>query len=777
MEIDPARVVAFDTETHLIQDGLAAPPGVCGSWSDAEGDHVAEFPVALSQFERMLLSNCIIAGAHLAYDLAVCAATPKGGRWTGNPDLLPLMFEKLERGEVWDVLIGCALDAVAGGHLFKDPKTFQDMRHPPRADGKAGRRAKRYTLDIVSRFWLGKHNAKENDEYRKKYFDLEWLSHEQWPAIAVQYPKDDSRNTRDLALEQIRKARNCGQLQRHPWTHMAHQTRAAFSMHLGSVWGVRTHGPSVDAVAERVDKKFAEDIAEFKGSGIIRENGKKDTAILKRLVIQAYGGGAPCDACAGSGKVPSPVNPRNKINCKVCGGAGLALPDALPLTEKGGVSCSRDTLAESGNDLLEAFSEVSMNNKLRQTYLPFLRTGTSRPINVSSNPLVETCRASYDGIIQLVPRGGGIRECFIPRRREFIPDLPPGCEDQVLDSVDYSAVELCTLAQVCLWVVGWSRMAEVINASKDPGALHTHFGAKLIGGVDPAEFTRRVKAGDKDAKDKRQAAKAANFGFPGLMGAAKLTITKRKEGLRFCILSGRAPPCEICQGEIGKKCRRCYGRGFLCGIEKVTEWYGRPIPPTCPVCIEYAAELKRDWLEQWPEINEYFEWVKSHDGVSDGLGEIVSPGTGYVRSRLNPSAMANHSFQHLAAMGAKHALWKVSKECYTDRNSPLYGCRPLFFAHDEIVSEHPESRAHEAGYRKAEIMIAAMREFTPDVHISAEPAIMRRWYKEAETVKDPRSGRLVTWEPPCPRCKADGIKKACKPECDVKAWPVLRFAA
>jgi hypothetical protein len=70
-----------------------------------------------------------------------------------------------------------------------------------------------------------------------------------------------------------------------------------------------------------------------------------------------------------------------------------------------------------------------------------------------------------------------------------------------------------------------------------------------------------------------------------------------------------------------------------------------------------------------------------------------------------------------------------------------------------------------------------MREFVPDVHVAAEPALMRRWFKEAETVKDP-SGRLVTWEPPCPnkKCKADGIKRACAPECEVKAWPTSRFA-
>jgi hypothetical protein len=95
-------------------------------------------------------------------------------------------------------------------------------------------------------------------------------------------------------------------------------------------------------------------------------------------------------------------------------------------------------------------------------------------------------------------------------------------------------------------------------------------------------------------------------------------------------------------------------------------------------------------------------------------------------------ALANHSFQSLAGFGAKHALWLVSRECYVDRSSPLYGSRPVVFAHDEVITEIPENVAHEAAYRQAEIQIAAMREFVPDVHVAAEPALMRRWFKEAE---------------------------------------------
>lgn len=784
--IDLANVVAADSETHLIQDGLLAPPGVCWSFADQTqgGELVEEFDAGLRRLELLLRSNAVLAGANIAYDFAVACAEALGGRYLGRPELLPLVFDKYERGEVFDVLIGVALDAIAGGHLFKDPSTGQSLRHAPtveqRAAGKQGKVSKRYSLEIATRLLLGRENAKANDEYRMRYHELEWLPMSAWPPVAVQYPKDDARNTFDDAAALIIKGRNLGPMQRHPWTHQTHEARAAWAMHLACVHGLRTDPVAVEALAAKVDAAYQKDRDTFRESGLLRvggaKDGKKNTAAIKRKVIEAYavGNTEVCTAevllvdaikryeagtvvrCNG-GKVPSPKS-GNLINCKACGGSGLKYPAAVPLTDKGGIKTDRDTLSESGDPLLEEFALVSETEKLRGTYIPFLRVGVVKPINVRANVLVESGRASYDGLIQLLPRGGGIRECFVARTGPcgFAGNACTCGVCVVLCSVDYAALELCTLAQVCLWVVGESRMAEAINAAKDPGVLHTLFGAKLLG-VAPDEFKRLVKAKDKNAVFGRFNAKAANFGFPGLMGPAKLTIAKRKEGIRFCVTSGRAPTCPDCQGQckcLGmdkhcseRHCRRCFGRGAICGVEKVTEWNGRPIPPTCLTCIEVATELREGWFEQWPEIREYFKWVKSHDGVSDGLATIESPGTGYVRGGLNASSLANHSFQHLAAKGAKHALWKVSRECYTVRDSPLYGTRPVIFAHDEILSEIPFAVRHEAAYRQAQIQREAMREFVPDVHVGAEPAIMRRWFKEADTLIDPDSGKLTPWSP------------------------------
>lgn len=742
--IDLNKLVAADSETHPIQDGLLAPPGVCWSFSDGKVDHIVPFDHGLAEFERILDSDWTLAGANIAYDMAVAAAEPQGGRWKGRGELLKKIFAKYDRGQVFDVLIAIALDAVAGGHLFKDPITGQQLRHPPTPDqiarGKMGKIAKRYSLEISTRILTGRENAKENDEYRLKYHTLERMPIPEWPHNAREYPKDDARNTWDCAAALVRKGRNLGFVEApkltEKITHQTFEARSALAMHLACVYGMRTDGEHVDKIAEGVEEKYATALERFKESGILRDDGTKNTAQLKKLVVKAYGGGASCGTCAGSGKVPSPKNPRSKINCKSCFGSGLLFPASLPLTDGGGPSTSRDTLGESGDDVLEEFSTVSETVKLRGTYLPFLRTGVHRPISLRSNPLVESGRASYDGLIQLLPRGHGIRESFVAR------------EGRVFCSTDYSAIELCTLAQCCLWVVGWSRMAEAINKSKDPGVLHTILGARLLG-KNPDEFKALVKAGDKDAKNGRFNAKAANFGFPGFMGPAKLAIAKRKEGIRFCITSGRAPKCPSCDGREKIKCRLCYGRGFICGLEKVTEWKRRPIPPTCVTCIEYASELRDIWFEEWPEVKEYFEWVKGHDGVEDSMATLKSLGSGFVRGGLHASNLANHGFQHLASRGAKHALYHLSRECYTDEGSPLYTAQayPTVFAHDEVITEPIEgAHTHEAAYRQAEVMVSRMREFVPDVHVACAPALQRRWYKDAEEVFD-ANGRIIPWEP------------------------------
>jgi DNA polymerase-1 len=693
--------IAFDTETRLFVPGLLAPPIVVGSFAAPEpgSEYRVHGADAVCEHLRSLLdAGKVIVGANVAFDFGVAAAH--------DPSLLPAIFQAYEEGRVFDVLIAVGLMLIADGMLGKDPRNAGPMRSP-----STGKLTERISLEIAVDLVLGRVDAKKNDFWRLRYAILENVPVADWPADALQYPLDDARNTIDVAVELIERALDGRVRNLH---NMKAQARAAWALHLSCIWGLRTDADAVEALAKEGEAAYAQAVARFQASGIIDADGKQAGARLKRLVVLAYGGSeaAPCTRCAGTGRVQSEKTKASVI-CKGsaggCDGTGLdvSLATTLPHTDAGGIGADRDTLKESGDDTLAEYGAVSETRKLLETYVPYLRQCAEHPLNPESNVLVASGRTSYKGLVQTMPRSGGVRACFVPR---------PG---NVYASVDYNSVELCTLAQCCLWVVGRSEMADALNAGRD---LHTAFAASMLGRPYD-EVLAALKAGDKKAQDYRQASKPCNFGFPGGMGVAQFVKLNRKVGIRFCkILDGAE----------------------VCGLVKVTEWNKRPTSPICLRCAQLADELRTNWFLQWPEMRPYFAYISS---MVDQSGELIQFISERVRGGLDFCNGANTLFQGLAADGAKHALWRVCYASYVDRTSPLYGVvRPVLFAHDEIFSEMRADVAHIAAPAKAEIMIDALREYVPDVKIGAAPALMRRWHKKAEPVYD-TAGKLIPWEP------------------------------
>ncbi len=790
-------MISYDSETFPIEPGIPAPKGVIGSWWDGDDGLIEWHADSLVRLEQVLITNELLALANGAFDFAVALRD--------RPDLIDLIFSKYERGEVWECFVGMALHAIAEGHLFleADGSPMQPRNAQGKREGKANQR---YNLTLIAWQVLGIANSKANDEYKLRYRELIGIPFEQWPESARQYPIDDARDTWQIADKQ-QVFKNQGMIIRYipgtspsdpatfsfGWTHHTHHARAAFAMHLASVWGLRCNAADTEKLAAQVEadtkdqiialinggkalikneEGIKEEITVLGGclkTGYVTKNkrvpnpakpgktmyqvvtefdaeeyGKENRRVIKRRVVVAYGGNEDglCPTCNGAGEIKSPRSNAD-VTCgeyfritepdaegksverwsdhnearKTCDGTGLRIPYTVPRSDGGGVSFNRDCLEESNDPDLELLAEIGPLETVRDRFIPWLREGARIPLNTRPNVLVETTRASYDGIIQTLPRKHGVRECVEAR------------EGYVFCSVDYNALELSTLAQVCLWVVGYSMMGKAINEKKD---LHSVLAAQMTSAhYDP--FLARVKAEEQQATDFRQAAKAGNFGFGGMMGAAKFTLTQRKNGLRMCRLMGREP--------IGG-----------CGSEKIYEWKKRPCAPSCAACVQCSAELKSAWGDTWFEMKEYFGWITGLPGMDDeehrDSGIIVSPGTGFIRSKISAPSAANHCFQHLAAMGAKHALWNVSRECYVRKlGSPLYGSRVVLFLHDELIAEVPKSVAHWAGYRMAEVMVNSMREFVPDVHVGAEPALMTRWFKAAKAVHDPVTKLLVPWYP------------------------------
>lgn len=371
-----------------------------------------------------------------------------------------------------------------------------------------------------------------------------------------------------------------------------------------------------------------------------------------------------------------------------------------PRTDKGAISTDRQALKESGDPTLERLTGDGPVEKIVTTYGKVVETAAKGVYNPRYNVLVRSGRTS--GNFQQWPRGGPaapeevnrLRACFIPR---------PG---YVYCSVDFTGAELVALAQVCYKLLGYSNIRDALNNKQD---LHLRLAARFMGiTYDKAQELKKIK--DSTLGASRQSAKPVNFGVPGLMGPERLAESAHAGFTFFCELSGV---------RCGEKCPGS----------------------SCRECIKLAQEYIKGYHQEWPEVKEYHKHILSHT-----TDPFPAPLTGFLRGKVKGSEACNFPFQHLTSRMAKSALMTLAKECYTNPKSPVYGVRLWGFAHDEILAEVPEDRAPEAADEMCRLMLKAAQPWVPDVYLTAEPALMRRWWKGAECVRD-SNGVLQVWEP------------------------------
>ena len=147
---------------------------------------------------------------------------------------------------------------------------------------------------------------------------------------------------------------------------------------------------------------------------------------------------------------------------------------------------------------MDAFCSYKELTKLRT----FVDKLTEPEIHPRYRVCVRTGRTSCSSPnIQQLPRGSHVREVIIPR---------PG---HLLFAIDYSSLELRTLATVCYERYGFSSLGDVLKQGVDP---HSHTAA-MFAGMTLDDFLKLP-----NAKQLRQQAKAINFGIPGGLGAAAL---------------------------------------------------------------------------------------------------------------------------------------------------------------------------------------------------------------------------------------------------------------
>ena len=651
------NVLALDTETELFSAGRMCPPLVCISWQRpgfepqlVHGGGIDDRG-ALELVETAL-KNEFLVGHHIVYDLGVLCA-----KW---PHLVPLVFQAYDEDRITCTkLRQQLLDIAAGefrGKLQEFSKEVKDDTEGA-AEGATktvhGARWVVHNYDLDAVCYRATGRRLEKDVWRLRYAEFKSTPITQWPEGARIYPKEDARATLDVFLKQEEHVKYIPDQFR--------QARGAWALFLTQTWGLKTHGPSVDRLEQETLAALAEIEDGLKAAGLVRANGTRDTKLAQKRMVEV---------CAAQGK-------------------------PLRLTDGGAPSLDNDACQAAGDDLLEDYAELTSLKAMLAKDVPVLKAGVVYPVHTSYG-MAASCRStSSKPNVQnpkrtnAVYRNGvlkyqlpDVRECWMPR------------EGHVFAQADFDQLELRTLGQTCLTLFGESKLAEALNAGKDP---HTMFACSVLGIPYEEGMKRKKDKTDKEFDNARQTGKVFNFGSPGGLGAETLCMFARKTYKTI-------------------------------------------------ITIERAKELKVLWLAQWPEMKKFFAYVGGLVDEDTGEGVMQHLFSERWRGGCHYTAMCNSFFQGLGADAAKRALYLVVRACYADESSVLYGSRPVLFCHDEIVMEVlNDERAHEKAVEMSRLMCEGANEFLPNVPAKADPALMTRWSKEAQAVFV--DGRLVPWSP------------------------------
>ncbi|NQT93403.1 MAG: hypothetical protein HQ559_11630, partial [Lentisphaerae bacterium] len=385
------------------------------------------------------------------------------------------------------------------------------------------------------------------------------------------------------------------------------------------------------------------------------------------------------------------------------------------------------------------FTEPPAESRVYPHYTVLKRTGRTS----CSNPN-----------FQQIPREGGIRECFIPS---------DGC---YFLSIDYSFVELVTLAAVCLHRYGRSTLADVIKAGRDPHC----YTASVVNGMSYESFEDLNTSDHMKYKADRQKAKALNFGLPAGLGVATLVLYARANygvdlsesdaaALRRTLIHDVYPELEAylsddemetLAGNLG-----CSPKSLWSAL-----WMDGSRPGWLPSTVKRIVSgncIKRDgspysrafvdrvWcgLARCCHRHDILGLLVTQQGTPELAERLfrrtVTTLTGRVRAGVNYTQARNTPFQGLAADGAKLACYRLIRAGY----------HVAAFVHDEFLIELPADANHtaEAEQIKATGCDAMSDVLRGSVPVRAEYVLCDRWSKDASYTLDVDEC-LVLWEAP-----------------------------
>ena len=413
-------------------------------------------------------------------------------------------------------------------------------------------------------------------------------------------------------------------------------------------------------------------------------------------------------------------------------------------TGKGEVSLSTKTFWNQHRNLdplIDLYCEYNEKTKFRSF---FAGLNHSR-IHPRYGTIKRTGRTSCSQPnIQQLPTGSPIREVVV---------ASPG---KVLLIIDYSCIELRTLASECHRRYGHSRLREVLIEGRDPHS----YTAAMFANINPDEFVKHP-----ERKQMRQHAKVFNFGIPGgfssksLVGFAKLSYGVEltvEEADRFIrkLTHEVYPELDI---YLSEDLNSILAVKLWADPLEIEATWSEPYRLAMLKKIVQGNACRADGTpyqqttvdQMWLQLHSLCRnpdlicHIESKNTAVDSplrrlLDTSVSTATGRIRGGVRFTQSKNTPFQGLAADGCKLALWNLTKAGY----------RVIAFIHDEFIIELSESDHYtEVAADINGICCDSMKQFVPGIPVTCEYAVARRWSKRAEAVYDD-ANRLLEWIPP-----------------------------
>lgn len=361
----------------------------------------------------------------------------------------------------------------------------------------------------------------------------------------------------------------------------------------------------------------------------------------------------------------------------------------IPLTEKGGVCTDRLTLEDAPSQALQDLSEWSQILSIRNKDIPIFKGGVHAPAHTRFG-IADTSRATSGGEehfnAQNFGKLAGVRECVKAR------------DGYGFAVSDYKMLELVSIAQLIVERLGRRTMADKINQGID---MHAEIGADLLG-ISYDEIKRRMKAGDKVAKDARDSGKPYNFGTNGGLSKAETfqLYARKSYGMSFTL----------------EQCERILEVGKHRGVDQ------------------------QAYLQAVRDTGYYIPDPKSESGRRKVYDCALPRFEGLTRRALSRTEASNNPFQCLGMRVAARGLHLVQREQYLPGGKML-GSHAVLFVHDDITSEVPLDRIDEHARIQEALMNQASREICPDVFAGVDTRVLSHLSKGADaTMIDGRFG-------------------------------------